>query len=441
LAILFLTPALFALYYLLKNRQDLAFLNVYLPCLIFLPDYYAFRIPHLPPESAASWALLPIGVSLLFYPIPRLELRRMDLWATLFVFSVAASEILREPEPNFAAVGAFVTQNMFAYVVGRRLIEPHLRVATVQRIVLLFACLAPVVFYEYRMTVNPWMDIGRNFFHLDIPFEFSFRSGKVRAQATFAHSILAAMGFGIVFTLDCFLADLYKRDKSRLGSIIRRLERYHIPALLMAFCLFFTQSRGPQLGALVGYSILQIPRFRHLKVAAFVLLVLFAIGAAAAYSFFDAYTSAADNGSLNETQTSAIYRRELLKSYEPVVEQGGWLGWGGLNIPVAGGQKSIDNAYLLMQLAQGKLGLYLFLLIIAEGLWTTAYNAFSFRSPESRFMAFTLLATMISLFQSLTTVYLAGQIVPICWLLLGWSQSLQDESSSEPKFYFKRVFA
>jgi hypothetical protein len=441
LAIIFLTPAFFALYYLLRDRQDLAFLNVYLPCLILLPDYYSFRVPHLPPESAASWALLPLGISLLFYPIPRLELRRMDLWATLFVFSVAASEILREPEPNFAGVGAFVTQDMFAYILGRRLIEPRLRVATVQRLVLIFVCLAPFVFYEYRMTVNPWMDIGRNFFHLDIPFGFSFRDGKVRVQATFAHAILAAMGFAIVFTLDCFLADLYKRDKSRLGPIICRLERYHVPAILMAFCLFFTQSRGPQLGAVVSYSILQIPRFRHLKVAAFVLVVLLAISGAAAYSFFDEYTSAVDNGSLSETQTSAIYRRDLLKNYEPVVEQGGWLGWGGLNVPEVGGQKSIDNAYLLMQLTQGKFGFYLFILIIAEGLGTTAYNAFSFRSPESRFIAFTLLAAMIGLFQSLTTVYLAGQLIPICWLLLGWSQSLQDESSSEPKFYFKRVFA
>ena len=190
-------------------------------------------------------------------------------------------------------------------------------------------------------------------------------------QATFAHAILAAMVFAIVFLLNCFLADLYKRDRSKLGPIICRLERYHIPAFLLASVSLLTQSRGPQLGAVVGYSILQIPRFRHRKVAAFVVVLLLAIAGSAAYSYFDKYTSATDDGNLSEAQSSAIYRRELLKNYEPVVEKGGWLGWGALNIPEVGGQKSIDNAYLLIELGQGKLGLYLFMLIIAECLGTT----------------------------------------------------------------------
>ena len=384
--------------------------------------------------------MFPLGMSLLFYPIPRLELRRMDLWVTLFVFSVAASELLREPTPNFAGVGGFVTQNVFAYIVGRRLIEPGLRVATVQRIVLIFACLTPFVLYEYRMTANPWLDIGNRVFHLDIGSGFSFRDGHVRVQATFSHAILAAMVFSIAFMLDRFLADLYKRDKSRLGPVISRLERYHVPALLVAICLLLTRSRGPQLSAVVGYSILQIPKFRYIKLAAFVLLVFLGISGAAAYSYFDEYTSAVDDGTLSEAQTSAIYRRDLLENYKPVAEQGGWLGWGALNVPEAGGQKSIDNAYLIVELIQGKLGLYLFILIIAEGLGTTAYRAFSFRSPESRFLAFTLLGAMIGLFQSLTTVYLGAQVAPIFWLLLGWSQSLQDEGTSVPQFHFKRLF-
>ena len=87
-------PALFAIYYLLRDRQDLALLNVYLPCLIFLPEYYSFRLPHLPPESSASWALFPIGVSLLFHPLPRLELRRMDLWGGLLYLQCRDKRII-----------------------------------------------------------------------------------------------------------------------------------------------------------------------------------------------------------------------------------------------------------------------------------------------------------------------------------------------------------
>jgi hypothetical protein len=432
----------FALYYLLKNRQDLAFLNVYLPCLILLPDYYEIRVPHLPPLSAASWALLPLGVSLLFYPIPRLELRRMDLWVTLFVLSLAASELLREASPKDGAdlIASFVIRSFFAYIVGRRLIEPGLRVATVQRIVLLFACLTPFILWEYRMSVNPWIDIGQRFFHLDIGLSLSTRNGHIRVQATFAHAILASMVFSVVFLLNCYLADLYKRNRSRLGPTICRLERFHVPALLLVLFLLATQSRGPQLGAVVGYSILLIPRFRHLKVAAFVVILVLAMTGSAAYSFFDKYTSATNYGNLSEEQSSATYRRELLTNYEPVAEKGGWLGYGALSVPQAGGQKSIDNAYLVTELVQGKLGLYLFILIIAECLGTLVYRAFSFQSQESRFLAFTLLGAMIGLFQSLYTVYLGQQVSPILFLLLGWSQSLEDGASRMPKFFFKRLF-
>jgi hypothetical protein len=356
-SIVFVLPFFFSLGYLLWHRRDLAFLNVYLPCLILLPDYYAFRIPHFPPESAASWALLPLGLSLLFSPIPRLKLRRLDLWVTLYALSFAASELSREPNPKDGAVllGSYVSTVFLAYIVGRRVIEPSLRVATAQRIILLFVCLTPFIIYEYVYR-NPWIMMASHF-HLDITSSVQIRHGSPRVQASFGHAILAGIMFFIVFMLNYFLADLYKRDRSRLGTITCWLERYHVPALLMLMFLWLTQSRGPMLSAVVGYSILQIPRFRRPKVAAFVVLLLLAIAGSAAYSYLDKYTSVPDDGTLSEEQGSAIYRRELMKNYEPIVEKGGWLGWGALNVPHVQGQMSIDNGYLLIELAQGKLGL------------------------------------------------------------------------------------
>jgi hypothetical protein len=428
---------------MLKDRQDLAFLNVYLPCLFFLPDYWSVRIPHLPPQCSSSLALLPLGISLLFYPIPKLQLRRMDLWVTLFIVSVAASELLREESPKDGAmlVAGNLTLIFFPYLVGRRLIEPDLRVKTVQRIVLLFACLTPFVLYEFRMGQNPWVYMGSRFFHLDIGSFVQIRDGAARVQASFGHAILAGIMFLVVFILNCCLADFYKRDKSRLGSIACWLERYHVPALLMLLFLYLTRSRGPLLSAVVGYLILQVPRFRHVKLAGLAMALILAITGTAAYIFLDRYTSAADDGNLSEEQTSAMYRRDLLKNYDPVIEQGGWLGWGALSVPEAGGQKSIDNGYLVIELAQGKLGLYVFLLIVAEGIATTAFHAFSFKYPEPRFVAFTLLAALAGVFLSLTAVYLGEPVAPICFLMLGWSQSLRDNVGSVPKFRFKRVFA
>jgi hypothetical protein len=139
----------------------------------------------------------------------------------------------------------------------------------------------------------------------------------------------------------------------------------------------------------------------------------------------------------------------MLKNYEPIIQAGGWLGWGVLSRPIVGSQISIDNTYLLTQLSYGKLGLYLFLLIAAEALASIAQKAFTFRSHEDRFFAFVLLGALFGLFESLYSVYLGASVISICFLLLGWSQSLQDSGSqahtgsvaAQPKFRFKRVFA
>jgi hypothetical protein len=445
MAYIFTIPMFFSIYYLLKGRQDLVFLNVYLPCQILLPDYYAVRIPHLPPESAASWALLPLGISLLLYPTWKMDLRRMDLWVVLYMLSQLASETMREvsAKDGIAFFASNITQVYLAYVIGRRLIEPDLRVKTLQRIVILFLCLTPCIAWEYRMTENPWVRFGSQVLHLDIVNFVQIRGGSARVQASFGHAILAGIMFFIVFMLNCQLSLIYKRDKGRLSNLIARLEQYHAPAIMMVLFLWCTRSRGPMASAVASYSILQIARFRYRKLATVVLLVVLGVGGGLVYTFLQNYTNSnnTNDGSLSEAQTSAMYRRELLKNYVPLAEQGGWLGWGALSVPHVAGQTSIDNGYLLIELAQGKLGLYLFFLIMADALITTAYRAYSFHSVESRYLAFILLGSMIGLFTSLTTVYLGGPVSPMYFLLLGWSQSLKDEVGADPKFQFKRVFA
>jgi hypothetical protein len=138
LAIIFLIPFFLSLFYLIKGRFDLAFLNVYLPCLFLLPSYYSIRLPHLPPQSPAEWALFPLGIALLIARGRWPPLRRMDLWVVLFMVSLGASELLREnsPKDGLALFANTFLQMFFAYLVGRCLIEPDLRVPTVKRIVI-----------------------------------------------------------------------------------------------------------------------------------------------------------------------------------------------------------------------------------------------------------------------------------------------------------------
>jgi len=448
LAIIFLIPFFLSLFYLIKGRFDLAFLNVYLPCLFLLPSYYSIRLPHLPPQSPAEWGLFPLGIALLIARGRWPPLRRMDLWVVLFMVSLGASELLRENslKDGLAVFANTFLQMFFAYLVGRCVIEPDLRIPTVKRIVLLFLCLTPAVLWEYRMGQNPWITAANRIFHFQFGSFVQIREGHARVQACFGHAILAGIMFFIVFLLDASLRDIYQRDKFRLGPLFSILERYHVPAVLMLLFLLLTRSRGPMIGAAVGYSILQIPRFRNIKIGVAVVALLLVIAGVLADRYFSKYTGVAVSSSESEQQTSAAYRRELLINYKRITDQREWLGWGALSFPRVAGQSSIDNYYLLVQLSQGKVGLYLFLLIAAESLFGAARSAFTFRARESRYFAFVCIGVLAGLFFSLYTVYLGDQVVQVCFLLIGWSQSLQDTGevelpSVEEKYRFRRVFA
>jgi hypothetical protein len=448
LAIIFLIPFFLSLFYLIKGRFDLAFLNVYLPCLFLLPSYYSIRLPHLPPQSPAEWALFPLGIALVIARGSWPPLRRMDLWVVLFMVSLGTSELLRETstKDGLALFANTFLQMFFAYLVGRCLIEPDLRIPTVKRIVLLFLSLTPAVLWEYRMGQNPWITAANRIFHFQFGSFVQIREGHARVQACFGHAILAGIMFFIVFLLNASLGDIYKRDKFRLGPLFSSLERYHVPAVLLLLFLLLTRSRGPMIGAAVGYSILQIPKFRNIKMGAALVGLLLVMAGVFANSYFNKYTSVTDASNGNEEQSSAAYRRQLLVSYKPIIENGGWLGWGVLSFPKVPGQSSIDNYYLLVQLSQGKVGLYLFLLIAAESLFGAARSAFTFRARESRYFAFVCIGVLAGLFFSLYTVYLGDQVVQVCFLLIGWSQSLQDTGevelpSVEEKYRFRRVFA
>jgi hypothetical protein len=291
LAFIFLIPFFFSLFFLIKGRFDLAFLNVYLPCLFLLPSYYLIRLPHLPPQSAAEWALFPLGIALLIARRRWPPLRRMDLWVVLFMVSMGTSELWREnsPKDGRAFFANMFVQMFFAYLVGRCLIEPDLRIPTVKRIVLFLLCLTPAVLWEYRMGQNIWIDGAHRIFHLEIGSFVQIREGHARVQACFGHAILAGIIFFIVFLLNTSLRDIYKRDRVRLGPLFSSLEQYHVPAILLLLFLLLTQSRGPMIGAAAGYSILQIPRFRNIKIGTAVVVLLLVIAGVFAYSYFNRY--------------------------------------------------------------------------------------------------------------------------------------------------------
>src|SRR5580698_1683823 len=125
MSILLLVPGLISFYLVWRGRIETAFLSVYLPCLLLLPDEYSLRLPHLPPLSAAEFALIPLGFVGLSRLVRSGSFALMDLLVVLFAASVGLSEILHAPVINdgiFAAMIAFISM-VLAYAAGRQLIE------------------------------------------------------------------------------------------------------------------------------------------------------------------------------------------------------------------------------------------------------------------------------------------------------------------------------
>jgi hypothetical protein len=452
---LFLLPSIISLFLVIRGRIETAFLAVYLPALLLLPNGYACRLPHLPPISAAQAALIPIGAVALYRLIRTGRPVPMDCLVSLFIVSLTLSEILREPVRNdgIQVSLSYFVSIFLAYATGRKLIEPGLRLATVRTMVILILLLGPLGLIEWRLAQNYYGIIGQRIFQTwDVPAAVQLRSGHGRMGAAFTDAEICGIAIGMILALNAWLVYLNKlRPGVYLGKLFAKLERHHLLGLLLLLLVLLTQSRGPLLSLAVAYLILQIPKFRSTKIATVIVAILILAGLFAGYHYFSQYTNVNEDTIVSEQQSSAVYRRQMNELYQPIVEQGGWFGWGLLHHPSIAGLKSIDNEFLLVRLAQGRFGYLLFVLIALESVRRLTMFSWRFPSAEERAFAFSMLAAMAAFWLSLLTVYMGEQLPQVGFLLIGWSQSIKpgavhrvSEPAPElvpaPKFAFQRIF-
>jgi hypothetical protein len=426
--VLFFIPGCISLFLVLRGRVKRAYLSVYLPSLLLLAQDFGVRLPHLPPLSAAEYALIPIGVVALTRHIRSGSFRLMDALVFLFWVSLLITEILREPVLNngiLAAAEAFVSQ-LLAYAVGRQLIEPDLRFKTVRRFVIFILLFFPIGVYEWRFGQSVYGSIGQKFLGVNLG-EYGggiqIRDGRGRLSASFGGGEFAGIVIGATFALNAWLAFVNKaRTKVDLGRWLAKLEKYHIPALLMAFSVWLTQSRGALISLAAAFTILQIPKFKKTKLATAVVAVLFILAAIGAKQYFTQYLDL-PHSMMTEEQSSAAYRQFINTAYQSVAKMGGWFGWGS-TMPILQGHKSIDNHFLLIHLIQGEFGYILLILIAAESIRTAIARAWSFRALEDRVFACSMMAVFAIFWITYYTVFMGAQMPQVTFLMLGWGQSL-----------------
>jgi hypothetical protein len=459
MSLLVLVPSLICLFFVVRGRVETAFLSVYLPTLLLFPQAFSIRLPHLPQFSISELAAIPLGVVALYRLAQKGRPVLMDFLVGSFLTFLTVTEALYEHDTKdglcIAAI-SFVSMGM-CYAIGRSMIEPGLRLATVRRVVLLVLLLGLPGIFEWRMGHNIYAPLGK-YFGVDMAASIQIRGGHGRFSAAFSDSEIAGIALGMTAALNAWLAYLWRtRSWENPGRLFSALERYHIAGLLLLTYVFFTQSRGPELALIVGYLILQIPRFKNTKVLTAVVAVLILMGGAAAYQNFTHNTDLAEAyGPQDEQQASALYRRRMLEVFQPILQQGGLLGWGYKSIPHAqglgnlgNGVQSIDNEFLYVNLAQGRLGYTLLLLIAGESVRTLVVRSWRLNAVEDRAFAFSMLAAMAVLWIALATVYMGDQLPQMAFLLIGWGQSIEagstglarmPESAAPAKFGFKRVF-
>jgi hypothetical protein len=152
----------------------------------------------------------------------------------------------------------------------------------------------------------------------------------------------------------------------------------------------------------------------------------------------------------DERVGSVLYRIEMNQVYQPLAERGGLLGWGFGSIPSLPAMFSVDNEFLLIHLAYGDLGYWLFLLIVFESMRTLIFFAWRRGPREDVAFAFVLQGALLVLWLTLWTVWLGEQLPHLAFLLIGWGQAIRRAPTFEVqssvtlklsrRFGFSRVF-
>jgi hypothetical protein len=273
------------------------------------------------------------------------------------------------------------------------------------------------------------------------------RGGFVRIVGPFNGSILAGMVLllGLLFSSWLGFVDGSRgTEKKHFG-----IKQSWLFFGAIALGLFMTQSRGPWVGAILAYMIARIGRAKKMRRAAIITMLLCAIGGTIGYIKAEQYTAGSIWDAKDIEQENAIYRRELLDNYKPIVEKGGFFGYGVVDWPRVPGQPSIDNEFLFLEITQGKLGFWTYILLAAEAVIAGLRAARRATQRTDVYFALCMLGCVLGLLLTLTTVYMGAQSYPLFFLLMGWSQSLrqtQTATATVPeataaRLRFRRVFA
>jgi len=456
MALIILIPALACWIALARGGTRKALLDVYLPCVLLLPGYYILRLPHTPPLAFSDTAIIPLGIAILLTQMRNWRFHWMDLWVLLYAADAGLSEGLSTQLASGEWVNMFsadltvshslstnladgviqffarILSMILPYMAGKLLIEQAgdeghaMRQKFVQRMVTLLAIVAGISVIDFVQGGSIWQRVGSHLF----PDQYvgwgpQMRWGFGRIAGPYGHAILAGMVFlmGMAYCLWLLRAAPQWATRRLFKGFPLELRGLVLIAIVAG--LLMTQSRGPWIGMVLSLIFALLMRALSVARATAVFLIFLSIFSVAAYFYGKNYTEGDILQAGSEEKQSAMYRRQLLTNYLPVVLDRKAFGWGITTYPKVSGQQSIDNQYLLLAVTQGFTGVALFLAIAGACairlLWLLSLPT----RPDDRALIFAHLAVLIGLLVTLATVYMGEQVVMLYFLFIGWVQGMK----------------
>ena len=454
--ILALIPGIFAAFVAFFRSPQRAFLDVYLPVLLLLPEYYRWSAPGLPDPTFSQAAVLPVAAAFFVRGFSsRWRFSFADILVFGFAFCVGYSEYLnagyKEAQNLMFDMLAWVIS---PYVLAKGLIEPGgLRVEFAKRLVMLLAVVSIIGVYEFRIGATPYrLALDRFFPWQGLGWVTTFRWGFARIAGPYGHAILAGVMLVTGFRIQRWLewSGVWEPKFRRFSA--HPFSKARMLTLALLGGVFMTLTRGPWIGAFLAAGATAIGRAKNQRRAAGIAATAVLLVGAPTFVALWSYASVGRENARTVAQESAAYRKELIDQYvEIAIEKSVW-GWGRNTWPKVSGMPSIDNYYLLLSLMHGLmalaflLGIFLFMSVqlFLRGMSTPPAQ------PPGSSLAFTLLGIYFAIGFSIATVYMGNQVIPLFFMITGWSEGYllsRRESVGEaparamalPMFRFRRV--
>lgn len=417
-------PAVICLAVIYLRSVEKAFLGVYLPFLLIFSQSFCADIQGLPNLSFAQAAILPLAIYYITTSIHKWTFSLLDaiilvfiMWNTLAEFCVSDYKQAQ----NVFIMGSIST--LFPYILAKGLIVPrNLSIKFAKRFAFLIFLNLLVMLHSIVFNFSIHDRLWRHFFPEGMhSLWFDKRFGFPRLPASFNHPILAGVAITTGYRISRWL-EWSKKWGTRFKTFHPiNVAKSKIIRWGLFIALILTFSRGPWVAACVGAFVAGAARSKKIHSSLICRLAVLCITFLMGWTVLEWYVHNIARAELFDT---ILYRWHLWDMYKESILQKPIFGWGVVEWPIGGMQRSVDNYFLYLTVSHGFPAAIIMITIMA--FCTIKLFIRTLKEPAQRLLtsnlSLTLLAIQITFITVLGTVWMDSQLMQIFFLLLGWTE-------------------